>query len=59
MKQWHFRLKSAALENSYYIQDSIGERALEAAKQEFDLDHKAPGVTAISAEVVLQEQIDI
>ena len=59
MTQWHFRLKSAALENSYYIQDSNGERALEAAKQEFDLDHKALGVTAISAEVVLQEQIDI
>ena len=59
MTQWHFRLKSAALENSYYIQDSNHERALEAAKQEFDLDHKALGVTAISAEVVLQEQIDI
>lgn len=59
MKQWHFRLKSAALENSYYIQDSNHERALEAAKWELEQDHKALGVTAISAEVVLQEQIDI
>ena len=59
MKQWHFRLKSAALENSYYILDSHQGRALEAAKYEFDQDHKALGVTAISAEVVLQEQIDI
>jgi hypothetical protein len=59
MKQWHFRLKSAALENSYYIQDSNLNRALEAAKYEFDQDHKALGVTAISAEVVLQEQVEI
>ena len=59
MKQWHFRLKSAALENSYYIQDSNHERALEAAKIEFDQDHKALGVVAISCEVVLEEQTQI
>jgi hypothetical protein len=59
MKQWHFRLKSAALENSYYIQDSNADRALEAAKYEFDQDHKALGVTAISAEVVLAEKQEI
>jgi len=59
MKQWHFRLRSAALENSYYIQDSHQGRALEAAKYEFDQDHKALGVTAISAEVVLMEQVEI
>ena len=59
MTQWHFRLKSAALENSYYIQDSNADRALDAAKYEFDQDHKALGVTAISAEVVLQEQVEI
>jgi hypothetical protein len=59
MKQWHFRLRSAALENSYYIQDSNADRALEAAKYEFDQDHKALGVTAISAEVVLAEKQEI
>ena len=59
MTQWHFRMRSAALENSYYIQDSNQERALEAAKYEFDQDHKALGVVAISCEVVLQEQIEI
>jgi len=59
MTQWHFRLKSAALENSYYIQDSNADRALEAAKYEFDQDHKALGVTAISAEVVLAEKQEI
>jgi len=59
MKQWHFRLKSAALENSYYIQDAHKGRALEAAKWEFDQDHKALGVVAISCEVVLEEQTDI
>ena len=59
MTQWHFRLKSAALENSYYIQDSNADRALEAAKWEFDQDHKALGVTAISAEVVLAEKQEI
>ena len=59
MTQWHFRLKSAALENSYYIQDSNLNRALEAAKYEFDQDHKALGVTAISAEVVLAEKQEI
>jgi len=59
MKQWHFRLKSAALENSYYIQDSNRDRALETAKWEFQLDHKSLGVTPISCEVVLQEQQQI
>jgi len=59
MKQWHFRLKSAALENSYYIQDSNLNRALEAAKIEFDLDHKALGVVPMSCCVVLQEQVEI
>ena len=59
MKQWHFYLQSAALEKSYYIQDSNFDRALEAAKWEFDQDHKALGVVAISCEVVLVEQIDI
>jgi hypothetical protein len=52
-------MRSAALENSYYIQDSNQERALEAAKYEFDQDHKALGVVAISCEVVLQEQVEI
>jgi hypothetical protein len=32
---------------------------LEAAKYEFDQDHKALGVTAISAEVVLAEKQEI
>jgi hypothetical protein len=59
MTQWHFRLKSAALENSYYIQDSHQGRALEAAKWEFEQDHRVLGVTAISAEVVLAEKQEI
>ena len=59
MKQWHFYLQSAALEKSYYIQDSNLNRALEAAKQEFDLDHKALGVVPMSCLVVLQEQTEI
>ncbi len=59
MKQWHFRLRSAALENSYYIQDSHQGRALEAAKWEFEQDHRVLGVTAISAEVVLAEKQEI
>ena len=59
MKQWHFYLQSAALEKSYYIQDSNFDRALEAAKWEFDQDHKALGVVAISCEVVLEEQTEI
>ena len=59
MKQWHFYLQSAALEKSYYIQDSNLNRALEAAKIEFDLDHRALGVVPITCCVVLQEQIEI
>jgi hypothetical protein len=59
MKQWHFYLQSAALEKSYYIQDSNLNRALEAAKIEFDLDHKALGVVPMSCCVVLQEQTEI
>jgi hypothetical protein len=59
MTQWHFRLKSAALENSYYIQDSHQGRALDAAKWEFEQDHRVLGVTAISAEVVLAEKQEI
>lgn len=59
MTQWHFYLQSAALENSYYIQDSNLNRALEAAKYEFNLDHKALGVVPMSCCVVLQEQIEI
>ena len=59
MTQWHFRMRSAALENSYYIQDSNQERALEAAQWEFIQDHKALGVVAISCEVVLEEQTQI
>lgn len=52
-------MRSAALDNSYYIQDSNQKRALEAAKLEFDQDHLALGVVAISCEVVLQEQTEI
>jgi hypothetical protein len=59
MKQWHFRLRSAALENSYFIQDTLKDRALESAKWEFEQDHKALGVAAISCEVVLEEQTEI
>ena len=52
-------MQSAALEKSYYIQDSNLNRALEAAKIEFDLDHKALGVVPMSCCVVLQEQVEI
>ena len=52
-------MKSAALENSYYIQDSHQGRALDAAKWEFEQDHRVLGVTAISAEVVLAEKQEI
>ena len=59
MTQWHFYLQSAALEKSYYIQDSNLNRALEAAKWEFNLDHQALGVVPMSCLVVLQEQTEI
>lgn len=59
MTQWHIRLKSAALEQSYYIQDSNRERALQSAQAEFTEAHRAVGVSAISCEVVLMERVEI
>ena len=59
MTQWHFRMRSAALENSYYIQDSNADRALESAQTEFTKDHSEIGVVPISCEVVLVELVEI
>jgi len=59
MTQWHIRLKSAALEQSYYIQDAHKGRALESAQAEFADAHRVMGVAAISCEVVLMERVEI
>jgi len=59
MTQWHIRLKSAALEHSYYIQDAHQGRALESAQAEFADAHSELGVAAISCEVVLMERVEI
>jgi hypothetical protein len=52
-------MRSAALENSYYIQDSNADRALESAQTEFTKDHSEIGVVPISCEVVLVELVEI
>lgn len=59
MTQWHIRLKSAALEQSYYIQVAHRDRALESAQDLFRADHDDLGVAAISCEVVLMERVEI
>jgi hypothetical protein len=59
MTNWHFRLRAAGTENSYYIVGSDRELALYQAQQTLFEELKEQGVICLSATVEFEERIEI
>ena len=51
MKQFHFHLKNAGFENSYFHVGSDRKTALDSCMEEFKKDSKELGVLAISCKI--------
>ena len=51
MKQFHFHLKNAGYENSYYHVGNDRELALQSCVDEFKKDSKELGILAISCKI--------
>ena len=51
MKQYHFHLKNASFENSYFHVGNNRELALQSCMEEFKKDNKELGVLAISCKI--------
>ena len=51
MKQYHFHLKNAGFENSYFHVGSDRKTALDSCMEEFKKDNKELGILAISCKI--------
>ena len=51
MKQYHFHLKNAGFENSYFHVGSDRKTALDSCMEEFKKDNKELGVLAITCKI--------
>ena len=51
MKQFHFHLKNAGFENSYFHVGNDRKTALDSCMEEFRKDNKELGVLAISCKI--------
>jgi len=51
MRQYHFHLKNAGFENSYFHVGSDRKTALDSCMEEFKKDNKELGILAISCKI--------